>query len=123
LGKYAKYLGKDLKKIEIVYDADGISIGVYGMEGTPYEHLDNSSIAEFKALRQAELAPSNDEKLRAFRNKFELRLNRECNPAPNSGSDTDIQTFLDGLTFRERRALLMTQKQFSASYPNGYTAA
>jgi hypothetical protein len=123
LGKYAKYLGKDLEKIEITYNADGLLIGVYGKAGTPYESLENASIAEFKALRQTALQPSTDEKLQAFRNKFELRLNRECNPAPNSGSDADIQAFLNGLGFRERRALLMTQKQFSASYPNGYTAA
>lgn len=123
LGKYAKFIGRDLEKIEIVYSAEGTDVLVYGKEGTPFEGLDGATLADFRAIRTEENAPSEAEKLRAFRNKFELRLNRECNPAPSSGKDEDIQAFLDGLPFKERRAMLMTQKQFSAAYPNGYTAA
>jgi hypothetical protein len=76
-------------------------------------------------MKQREISPSDDEKLRAFRNKFELRLNEEFprEGGPVNGSDAEIQAFLDSLHFRKRRALMMTQKQFSASYPNGYTQA
>jgi len=124
LGKYAKMLGRDLEEIRIKYTSDGVTIEVDGKAGTPYASLNDASFAAYHELRREELAPSNDEKLNAFRNKFELRLNREFpTPGPASGSDADIQTFLNGLNFRERRALLMTQKQFSAQYPNGYTAA
>lgn len=124
LGKYTKFLGKQLKSIDISYTADGIDIGVTGMPNTPYSGLDNASFAAFKAIRDAQNAPTQAEKLQSFRNKFELRLNREF-PAqgPTDGSDTAIQAFLNGLPFRERQAMLMTQKQFSARYPNGYTQA
>jgi hypothetical protein len=123
MGKYAKFIGRDLEKIEIVYSAEGTDVLVYGKEGTPFAELDGATLADFRVLRTEETAPSEAEKLRAFRNKFELRLNRECNPAPASGSDADIQAFLEGLPFRERRAMLMTQKQFQAAHPNGLSAA
>lgn len=124
LGKYAKLIGKSLKSIDISFTADGIEVSVTGMENTPYASLDGASIAEFKAIREKENTPSDAEKLQQFRNKFELRLNREFpEQGPASGSDTDIQQFLNGLPFRERQAMLMTQKQFSARYPNGYTQA
>jgi hypothetical protein len=124
LGKYAKMLGRDLDEIRIKYTSDGVTIEVDGKAGTPYADLTDATFAAYHALRQKELAPSNEEKLQSFKNKFELRLNREFpTPGPASGSDADIQAFLNGLNFRERRALLMTQKQFSAQYPNGYTTA
>jgi len=124
LGKYSKLLGKDLKEIKITYDADGVTVEVDGMEGSPYEELVNASIAAFKAMKAALTQPDDTERLQSFKNKFELRLNREF-PAtgPASGSEADIQAFLNGLNFRERRALMMTQKQFTASYPNGFPAA
>jgi hypothetical protein len=124
LGKFAKMLGRDLEEIRIKYTSDGVTVEVDGVKDTPYAALEAASFAEYHALRKAELEPSEAEKLVAFRNKFELRLNREFpSPGPASGSDADIQAFLQTLNFRERRALLMTQKQFSASYPNGYNAA
>lgn len=123
LGKYAKFIGRDLEKIEIVYSAEGTEVLVFGKHGTPFESLDGASLADFRALRSDENSPSEEEKLRAFRNKFELRLNRECSPPPASGKDADLQAFLESLPFRERRAMLMTQKQFQSAYPNGYTAA
>jgi hypothetical protein len=123
LGKYAKYIGKDLEKIEVTYSAEGAEILVYGKEKTPFESLRGVSLAEFRAARSEENAPTESEKLRSFRNKFELRLKRECPKTLLSGSDTAIQAFLDGLPFKERRAMLMSQKQFQAEYPNGYTQA
>jgi hypothetical protein len=124
LGKYAKMLGRDLEEIRIKYTSDGITVEVDGKAGTPYAGLDSSSFADYHVLRQSALAPTDEQKLQSFKNKFELRLNREFpTPGPASGSDADIQAFLNTLNFRERRALLMTQKQFSAQYPNGYTAA
>jgi hypothetical protein len=124
IAKYAKFLGKDLASIDVSYTPEGVSVTVTGAEGGPYADLENVDLAVFKAKRNEVNRPSNEEALQGFRNKFELRLNREFpTPGPASGSDADIQAFLNGLNFRERRALLMTQKQFSASYPNGYTQA
>lgn len=126
LGKYAKTLGTKLDKIVIEYDADGVSIGVYGKADTAFAHINNGSIADFKSALAEELAPSDGERLMALRNKFELRLNKEFpkgEHGPASGSEADIQGFMSKLPFRERRALLMTQKQFSVAYPNGFTQA
>jgi len=123
LGKYAKFIGKDLKKIEVTYSAEGAEVLVYGKEGGPFESLKGVSLADFRAARSEEIAPTESEKLRAFRNKFELRLKKECPKTLNSGSDAAIQAFLDGLPFKERRAMLMSQKQFQGEYPNGYTQA
>jgi hypothetical protein len=124
LGKFSKQLGKTIKAVRLIYDAEGINIEIDGMENTPYSALDGASIADYKAIRDRENQPTDEEKLQAFKNKFELRLNLEF-PAngPASGSDADIQAFLNALPFRQRRALMMTQKQFSAQYPNGYTQA
>jgi len=53
-----------------------------------------------------------------------LRINEEC-PSITVGEEEDaddaIQKFLDTLDFRKRRALLMTQKQFTSAHPNGFT--
>lgn len=124
LGKYAKLIGKQLKSISITYDADGVNVAVTGMPNTPYADLTEASLADFRRIRERENMPSDAEKLQSFKNKFELRLNREF-PAqgPATGSDADLQAFLNGLPFRERQAMLMTQKQFSARYPNGFTQA
>jgi hypothetical protein len=124
LGKYAKLLGKSIKTLRVIYDENGVTVEIDGVEGTPYAGLEEASIAAFKAVREKENSPSDAEALRAFRNKFELRLNREF-PAngPASGSNADIQSFLDTLPFRERRALMMSQKQFEKNYPNGFTQA
>jgi hypothetical protein len=127
LGKYAKLLGKDLKQIVVTYDVDGVNVAVTGMGETPFASLDDAAIADYKAMKQKENTPSDEERLNAFRNKFELRLNKEFpkegTDKPASGSEADIQAFLNRMPFKERRALLMTQKQFSVSYPNGYSQA
>lgn len=125
LGKYAKSLGKDLDKIVVTYDADGISIGIFGMKDTVYASLNDASVAEYKAIKAKQNEPSDAERLQAFKNKFELRLNLEFprEGGPTSGKEADIQSFLNGLGFRMRRALMMTQKQFEKSYPNGFSQA
>jgi hypothetical protein len=126
LGKYAKLLGKDLKSIVVTYDVDGVNVAVFGEDNTPYASIQDEALAIYKAKKQEENKPSDIEKLLAFRNKFELRLNRELPKGadgPASGAESDIQDFLTKLPFRERRALLMTQKQFSVAYPNGYSQA
>lgn len=130
ISKWQKLLGKDLDKIEVVYDAESVCVFLYGKKGTPYYKEDDEgnlisiSVPDYKERKAEATKPSADEALRAFRDKFELRLNMAF-PAngPASGSDADIRTFLEGLEFRQRRALLMSNKQFKAAYPNGFTQA
>lgn len=126
IAKWQKLLGKDLDRIEVEYKADSVSVYLYGKEGTPYHKEDDESLSipEYRELKARETAPSDDEALRAFRDKFELRLNRPF-PAngPASGKDADIRAFLESLDFHQRRAMLMSNKQFKAAYPNGFAQA
>lgn len=80
-------------------------------------------IQEWERRRALRNAPSVTERLNALRRKYELRLNRAF-PAqgPASGSEEDIQAWLGTLAFAERRALLMSQKDFAKSYPDGFRA-
>lgn len=126
IAKWQKLLGKDLDRIQVEYKADGVSVYLYGKAGTPYAKEDDESLSipEYREIKAKEVAPSPDEALRAFRDKFELRLNRPF-PAegPASGNDADIRAFLEKLDFHQRRAMLMSNKQFKAAYPNGFVQA
>jgi hypothetical protein len=130
ISKWQKLLGKDLDRIEVIYKADSVTVDLYGKEGTPYykdsgDDVVAISIPEYREIKARETAPSDDEKLRAFRDKFELRLNLPfpTEGQPASGSDADIRAFLERLNFHQRRAMLMSNKQFKAAYPNGFAQA
>jgi hypothetical protein len=79
------------------------------------------SIPEWERRRALRNAPSSEERLSAMKRKYELRLNRAF-PAqgPRSGSEEHLQAWLASLPFAQRRALLMSQKDFSKSYPDGF---
>jgi len=122
--KYANKLGKTIDSIAIVYSPKGISVQV----AVPSE-LGSDKKAEVIDLatfhqRLGEMnAPTEEQKLRSMRNKYELRLNKEFpSLGPKSGKDADLQAFMDSLPFKERRALLMSQKDFEKSYPEGFRA-
>jgi len=128
LAKWQKLLGKELNRISVEYTADGVSVDLFPLEGHPAYKVDKDgdsvsvSIAAFKAAKAEAAKPSNDESKLALRNKFELRLNL---PFPQEadlgdGSDAAIQAFLQTLPFAQRRAMLMSNKQFKTAYPNGY---
>jgi hypothetical protein len=78
------------------------------------------SIPEWERRKALHNQPTQAEKLTAMVRKFELRLNKECVTPPASGSDADIQAWLGKLAWYERKALLMSQKDFSKSYPDGF---
>jgi len=127
IAKWQKALGKDLEKIEVVYEADSVSVYLYGKRGTSFNQSDSDvtlTVPEYRAIKARATAPSLDERLQAFKDKFELRLNRAF-PAqgPASGNDADIRVFLGTLDFHQRRAMLMSNKQFKSAYPNGFTGA
>jgi len=78
-------------------------------------------IPEWERRRALKNAPSADERLSSLQRKYELRLNREFpSHGPASGEEADIQAWLGTLPFAQRRALLMSQKDFSKSYPEGF---
>lgn len=129
IAKWQKLLGKDLDSIEIEYKADSVTVSLYGKRGTSFfrgtqAEPESISIPEYRELKSAASAPDDAEKLRNFKDKFELRLNRAF-PAngPASGSDADIRAFIEGLDFHQRRAMLMSNKQFKSAYPNGFVQA
>jgi len=127
IAKYQKMLGKELNKITVEYTAQGVNVWVYGKSSDFVRKNSNDQsvaypIAELRSMKAEANKPSEEEALAAFRNKFEIRLNL---PFPeNSGltdaSDGAIQTFLAGRPFNQRRAMLMSNKQFKAAYPNGF---
>jgi len=130
IAKWQKLLGKDLYKIQIEYTADGVSVDLYGLGD--YQVLDKDgdsisfSIADYKAKKAAAAKPSNSEAFTAFRNKFELRLNiafpEDSGITDATFSDVAVQTFLAGRPLAQRRAMLMSNKQFKSAYPNGFAA-
>jgi hypothetical protein len=131
ISKWQKLLGKDLDRIEVTYSADGVTVDLYGMEGTPYAKKTASddeaaiSVAEYRTLKQKELAPSNEEAKFAFKNKFEVRLNQEF-PAGvdlGDGSETALRNAVQALPFEQRRVMLLSNKQFRTAYPNGFAGA
>jgi len=127
IAKWQKLLGKDLERIEVHYSADGVSVEIYGLG--VFSKIDSEgdrvplSVAEYKAIKAKAAEPSQEEALRAFRNKFELRLNKEF-PAtgPKSASEADIQEWLNARPFNERRVMLMSGKQYKTAFPNGVPA-
>lgn len=129
ISKYQKMLGKDLEKIEVTYEPDSVTVLLFGLGSFAKIDADGDtvgmSVAEFKAKKQEAAKPSDDEALRAFRNKFEIRLGIEFprEGGPKSASDADLQAFLNGRPFNERRAMLMSNKQFRSAYPNGFAPA
>jgi len=130
ISKWQKLLGKDLEKIEVVYRADGVSVDLYGMEGTPfYKEKDGDvvsvSVAEYRTLKQREIAPSAEDAKFAFKNKFEVRLNQEFPQGVDlgDGSETALRNAVQALPFEQRRIMLLTNKQFKSAYPNGFAGA
>jgi len=129
--KWQKLLGKDLDEIRVSYKADGVSVELFGMEGTTFHKTDSDdepigiSIAEYKRLKSEEQAPSSEEAIFAFRNKFEVRLNQEFPEELDlgDGSEASIRSAVQSLPFHQRRVMLMSNKQFKSAYPNGFAGA
>jgi len=131
LTKWQKLLGTDLDSIQVEYTADGVSVSLFGKGGTPYVKQDDEgnlisiTIPEYRGIKAKELAPSNDDAIFAFKNKFEVRLNEEFPQGVNlgDGSEAAIRSAVQALPFSQRRVMLMSNKQFKTAYPNGYAAA
>jgi len=119
--KWANKVGKTVKKLTIEYTETGVTVLVDGKGD--FESQQGVSLAAFAAAIAAANQPSEADKLRSLRNKFELRLNKAF-PAdgPSSGSEEAIGAWLQTLPFAERRALLMSSKDFEKSYPEGFRA-
>jgi hypothetical protein len=124
--KYANKIGKTIERVSIHYAEEGVTVEVDSLIDSSGEKIAESetvSLAEFHRRLGEANAPSDDERLRSLRRKYELRLNMEFpREGPASGSEADIQSWLDRLPFAQRRALLMSQKAFDKAYPDGFRA-
>jgi hypothetical protein len=128
LAKWQKALGTDLESIEIKYTSDGVDVSLTGRHGTPFDggaadqdSVESISPGEYARIKKEQSAPKPAESLTAFRNKYELRLNKEFPAiAPASGSEADITAWLATQPFKDRRALLLSKKAFEKAYPNGF---
>jgi len=124
--KFANQIGKTVSGFVVTYNADGVDIAAQSLldaNGIKINDADLVSVVEWERRRALHNAPTDEERLTSLRRKYELRLNRAF-PAqgPASGREADIQAWLGTLGFAERRALLMSQKDFSKSYPDGFRA-
>jgi len=131
IAKWQKLLGKDLDRIEVVYEENGVSVHLYGKEGTAFLTKDKDgdpvpiSVAEYRTRKEKALEPSSEDAIFAFKNKFEVRLNL---PFPDGvdlgdGSETALRNAVQALPFAQRRVMLMSGKQFNTAYPNGFGVA
>jgi hypothetical protein len=122
--KFANKLGKTAEGYSLKFDMEGFRVVVDSLLNDQGESIDDSeevSLLEFERRVALANAPSNEERLSALKRKYELRLNRAFPDAgPASGAEPSIATWLATLPFAERRALLMSQKDFNKSYPEGF---
>jgi len=131
ISKWQKLLGKDLERIEVVYEENGITVHLYGKEGTPYSvkdeegNLQSISVADYKAKKEEAVKPSEEDAKFAFRNKFEVRLNQAFPEELDlgDGSEAALRRAIQALPFEQRRVMLMSNKQFKSAYPNGFAGA
>lgn len=122
--KFANQIGKTCTGFRVLYAESGMqaqACSKLDAYGTEIEDAEWIGIPEWEHRRALRNTPSSNERLSALRRKFELRLNREFpRVGPSSGSEEDVQAWLATLPFAQRRALLMSQKDFSKSYPEGF---
>jgi len=124
--KFANQIGKTCLGFRVTYNATGQSVEVESLVDSEGGMLLQAaaqwiSVPAWERRRALHNAPDDGERLAALRRKFELRLNRAFpTPGPASGSEADIQAWLGTLAFNQRRALLLSQKDFSKSYPEGF---
>lgn len=124
--KFANQLGKTATGFKVEYFVGGMLTKACSLLGSDGSQLSADSvewvtIPEWERRRSLRNAPDDSERLSSLKRKFELRLAREF-PAngPRSGSEADIQAWLGTLPFQQRRALLMSQKDFAKSFPQGF---
>jgi hypothetical protein len=128
--KFANQIGKTCDGFRISYGGSGTTVEVASFisaDGRAFSVKDGKQqstwigLTEWERRRALHNQPSEAEKLQSLKRKYELRLAKEFPPnGPASGKDEDIQAWLGKLPFAQRRALLMSQKDFSKSYPEGF---
>lgn len=129
--KFTNQLGKTCTYFKVQYTVSGTQIMVGSMisadarvfsltkDGRPGS--EEVSLMEWERRRALKNAPSDEDRLSALKRKYELRLNREFpKSGPAGGAESEIQAWLGTLPFAQRRALLMSQKDFAKSYPDGF---
>jgi hypothetical protein len=127
MNKWQKQLGKDLEEIRIRYMPDGVYVELFGVDGSPYLEYDSDgdvcsiTVSRYREQKAEEATPSKKDAIEAYRNRFEIRLNREFPKEINlgDGSETALREATTNLPFHQRRIMLMSNKQFKTAYPNG----
>jgi len=125
--KFANKIGKTAAGYAVFYTGNGVEVKVQSLidsTGASIKDAETINLVEFERRVALKNQPTPADRLSALKRKYELRLAVEF-PAngPASGMEDDVQAWLAGRPFSERRALLMSQKDFEKSYPNGFRAA
>jgi hypothetical protein len=123
--KFANALGKSAAGFRLAYAPEGMKTEALCLYDAQGKALNGSgpewvSVPEWERRKALHNQPTEAERRDQMVRKFELRLNKECVKPPVSGSETDIQAWLGSLAWYERKALLMSQKDFNRSYPDGF---
>lgn len=129
--KFANQIGKTALEFRVIWGAKGTSVEVnstissdgknYSLDAKGAQQGAWIGVAEWERRRALKNQPSADDRLNALKRKYELRLAKEFpSKGPASGEEADIQAWLEKLPFAQRRALLMSQKDFTKSYPQGF---
>jgi len=123
--KFSNQIGKTCAGFGVMYTPEGVKVVVKSTidgNGQAITGSEDVSLPEWERRRVLKNTPSREERLSALSRKFELRLNKafpQGKSGPSSGKEEDIATWLQTLPFGERRALLMSQKDYAKAYPNG----
>jgi hypothetical protein len=129
--KFANQIGKTCLGFRIQFAGNGMIVEVSSTVSTNGRGFSPDkdgkpgcewiAIPEWERRRALKNSPSEGDRLSALKRKYELRLNREFPvKGPSSGKEEDIQAWLGTLPFAQRRALLMSQRDFLKSYPQGF---
>jgi len=130
--KFANKLGKTAAGYAVIYSGSGVEVQVQSMLGPngalvraqPDGTFPTVPLVEFERRVALHNQPSEADRISALRRKYELRLRQEFPAAgPASGSEAHVQAWLASRPFAERVALMMSQKDFDKSYPQGFRPA
>lgn len=125
--KFANKIGKSAEAYFIAYTGEGVSVKVKSLldsNGEKITEAEPVGLVEFERRVALSNRPTDGERLRALRNKFEMRLEKEFpSQGPASGSEADIQAWLGNLPWQDRVTLLKSQKDFEASKSKSGQAA
>lgn len=117
VGDLQKEVGKTLACVRVEFTATGVAVTVGGLANTPFAGLvaGTSSIAEFRALKALQNAPTFSEQRTAAVRKFERRCGAEAPAAFKAAGDAAVlRAAIQALPLEQRTLMALSQSEWSA---------